>query len=93
MSRPTADELDTALKKAGEMREQDKDEYYIAKSLLSHNYRIHFLEKVLTACEHYLHSGQGSKEHQILVKAISEAKKTESRPGDEPSQSGGDILL
>jgi hypothetical protein len=81
MGRPTEAELETALARAARMRERDEDEYFLAKSLLSHNYRLHMLQKVLEAAKHYLHSGLAPHEHAELVKAIAAAEKAANPAG------------
>ncbi|MCK5881852.1 MAG: hypothetical protein KAG18_08245 [Sinobacterium sp.] len=81
MSMPTDQELDSALTKAKEMREQGEDDDFIAKAFLSHHYRLVRLEHVMEAAGHFLHSGSAPREHQLLIKAIDEAKAAEYRPG------------
>jgi hypothetical protein len=93
MSRPTVDELEIALRRAALLREQNKDEHFLGKALLNHNYRLHLLEHVLRAAKIYLHSGEGAREHSELLKAIAEAEKAETRPGDEPRLGNQDIVI
>ena len=75
------------------LHEQSQDEYFLGKSLLNHNYRLNLLEHVLHAAKLYLHSGNGAREHSDLLKAIEDAEKSESRPGDEPHLENQDIVL
>jgi len=75
MGVPTSQELEQALTTAAIMREQGNDPDFIAKSLLNLNYQHHLLEKVLQLSKLYLHSGQGSHEHSLLLKAIEEAEQ------------------
>jgi hypothetical protein len=82
MGVPSKEELDCALKEAIRMREQGEDPYYLAKSLLNHNYRIDTLEKVLHAAELYLQSGQAGHEHGQLVLAIEAAKRAKADSND-----------
>ena len=81
MGKPTKSELAVALAEAARMRERAEDEHYVAKALLSHNYRIHVLERVLDAAKHYLHSGLAPFEHAELVKAITAADKAANPAG------------
>jgi len=78
MPKPTDDELETALQKAVEMRENDDDPFNIAKCLLSHNYRIKHLEDVLAIADRYCNMGMAQRELTHLVRAIDKAKNTES---------------
>ena len=82
MSRPTEEELTLALEEAAKMRESGNDDYFIAKSLLNMNYRLEALEDVLSKVKHYLHSGHGSREHTLLVKAIEKAEKADAYLGE-----------
>ena len=84
MSRPTAEELAEALAEAGRMREHDEDPHHVAKALLNHNYRIQYMEAVLEAAKHYLHSGNGPHEHTVLLKAIDKADAANRMLGTEP---------
>lgn len=77
MSRPTSEELKIALEEAAHLREHNKDEFFVGKSLLNLNYRIYYLEKVLTAAKEYLHTGFGSKEQTDLLHAIEKADKAD----------------
>ena len=83
MGKPTAEELETALRHAALMREQGEDVYFIAKSLLNLNYRVGCLEEVMDKAKLYLHSGEAAVEHALLVTAIEEAEKASLAPGEE----------
>jgi len=83
MSKPTKQELEAALTLARQMREQGKDPMFIAKSLLSHHYRIGYLEEVMLAVEMYLRSGMAETEHQHLLKAVEQARQAEARTAQE----------
>ena len=74
MGKPTAEELDEAIKEAQRMREQGADPHYVAKALLNLNYQNGFLVGVLHAAESYLQSGMAEREHAQLVKAIEKAR-------------------
>ena len=92
MSMPTEQELEHALNCAKTMRETNQDCDFMAKSLLSHNYRLKLLHHVLEAAGHYLHSGNGSKEHTDLIKTIEAAKKAEYQPGQDQDHSN-DLVI
>lgn len=84
MSRPTEEELSIALQQAKRLRESGADEFHLAKTVLNLDYRIRALEQVLDKTKRYLHSGQGSHEHTLLLKAIENAEKAEAFLGEEP---------
>ena len=77
MSKPTDEELSKALKMAIQMDEQEVDHFFVAKSLLSHNYRIGYLEQVLKLADRYLNMGMAERQRMELVKAIEKAKDAE----------------
>jgi len=89
MSKPTEEELTAALSLAREMREQGKDPHFIARSLLSHHYRIGYLEEVLHAVERFLHSGMAETEHQHLLKTVERARQAELRTAQQESSDLG----
>ena len=74
MGTPTKEELDTAIKEVIRMRESGDDPLFVAKTLLHHHWLLEQMEKVVKAADLYLHSGHGSREHTMLVKAIENAK-------------------
>lgn len=75
MSKPNPQELERALAAAKEMREQEKDHDFIAKSLLNCHYQSTYLQLVLHAAEHYINSGLGEREHTRLIQAMSKARE------------------
>ena len=81
MGKPTAQELEAALNEAARLRESGRDEHFLGKALLNHNYRLDLLEQVLTRAKIYLRSGEGSREHTMLVKAIEKAEAAAREPG------------
>jgi len=89
MPKPTDEELETALKKAVEMREINDDPFNMAKCLLSHNYRIKHLEDVLAIADRYCNMGMAQRELTHLVKAIDKAKNTESYTSQSTQQPFG----
>lgn len=78
MSKPTEEELETALKMAAHMRDKEIDPFFIAKSLLSHNYRIKYLEDILKSADRYINHGMSEQERTHLIRTIEKAKDAES---------------
>ena len=89
MPQPTQQELDVAIKMAIQMREKKLDPFNIAKCLLSHNYRIKYLEMVLTAADRYLNMGMSEQERKRLLHAIRKAKDLESYTAQDEQKSFG----
>jgi hypothetical protein len=79
MSKPTENEMQTALDEAAYMREHSNDPRYLAKTLLNMNYRLKYLEKVFKAAERYLYFGMEDAEHQRLLKEMEHARSEELR--------------
>lgn len=75
MGTPNRKEFEEALAEAARMREQGEDPHHVAKALLNLNYRLHALENVLEAAQHFLHSGLAPHEHTELLKAIAAAER------------------
>ena len=86
MSKPTEEELAEAVTEAARMREQGEDSHFLAKSLLSLNYRMRYLQRVLQAADTFLHYGQEAKLHGELLRAIEDAKRVEE---ELPEPEGG----
>jgi hypothetical protein len=78
MTRPTEDELNSALAMAAQMRDKDLDPFLIAKSLLSENYRARCLQEVLVAADRYINMGMADSERTQLIRAIKKAKEMEA---------------
>lgn len=78
MSKPTEEELESALKMAAQMRDEKIDPFFIAKSLLSHNYRIKYLEEIMHVADRYINLGMSEQEKTHLIRAIEKAKDAES---------------
>ena len=78
MSKPTEEELESALKMAAQMRDEKIDPFFIAKSLLSHNYRIKYLEEIMHAADRYINRGMSEQEKTHLIRTIEKAKDAES---------------
>ncbi len=77
MGIPTREQLLQALDTAVKMRESGEDKNFVAKSLLSLNYRFEKAVHVIDILKVYLHSGSGGTEHAKLVKAIHEFEKAQ----------------
>jgi hypothetical protein len=78
MPKPTDEELQAAIQKAIEMREQNDDPFNLAKCLLSHNFRMKHMEEVLKSADRYINMGMSEQERTQLIRAITKAKDTES---------------
>lgn len=78
MSKPTEEELATALKMAAHMRDKKIDPFFIAKTLLSHNYRMKYLEEIMQAADRYINHGMSEREKTHLTRIIEKAKDAES---------------
>lgn len=79
MSKPTADELDHAIRKAITMKETGEDPDFLAKTLLNHHYRIRYLEEVLAAADRFMNHGMAEQERLHLLKSIDKAREAEYR--------------
>jgi hypothetical protein len=77
MGIPTREQLLQALDVAVKMREKGEDDNFIAKSLLSLNYRFEKATHVIDTLKVYLHSGSGGTEHAKLIKAIRDFEKAQ----------------
>ena len=89
MAKPSEEELDGAIKMAIQMREKRIDPFFVAKTLLSHNYRIKHLEEVLRAADRYLNMGMSERERTNLLSAINKAKDAESHTAQQEQKSFG----
>lgn len=89
MAKPSEKELDSAIKMAIQMREKRIDPFFVAKTLLSHNYRIKHLEEVLRAADRYMNMGMSERERTQLLMAIEKAKAAESHTSQQERESFG----
>lgn len=89
MPKPTEEEVESALKMAIQMREKWVDPFFVAKTLLSHNYRIKYLEDVLRAADRYVNMGMSERERTHLLRAIEKAKDAESHTSQQERASFG----
>ncbi len=78
MAKPTEEELNAALKMAAQMRDKNIDPFFIAKALLSHNYRIKYLEEILHAADRYINRGMSEQDKMHLRRTIEKIKDAES---------------
>lgn len=86
MGVPRKEELETALAEAARMREQGEDPAFLAKALFNHHYRLGLMEDVLVAAKRYLHSGESSRAHSELQRAIDRAERAKAvAPENEPA--------
>jgi len=79
MSKPSDEELKTALRRAMIMKEQSDDPDFLAKSLLNHHYRLGYLLDVLQAADRYLNHGMAEHEHTNLLRLINKANTAEDQ--------------
>ncbi len=79
MSKPTDDELKTALRSAIAMKEQGEDPQFIAKSLINLQYRMRFYEELLQVADRYLNHGQAEHERMKLLSCINKISEIEAR--------------
>lgn len=75
MGKPTEAELNQAIATAIAMRESGHDQDHVAKALLSLNYRMQKMERLLEATKRYLHAGQSATDHRTLLQAVQAAEK------------------
>lgn len=89
MSKPSNEELETALKMAASMRDKKIDPFFIAKALLSHNYRIKYLEEILQSADRYINRGMSEQEKTHLIRTIQKVKDAESFTSGQGTESFG----
>lgn len=89
MSKPTDIELKTALIAAATMKEHNKDPFFLAKSLLNHNYRLKIYEDLLQAADTYINHGQADQQRMKLLKCIEKIKAAELRTANIDSKNLG----
>ncbi|MDP2227961.1 MAG: hypothetical protein Q8J78_10865 [Moraxellaceae bacterium] len=88
MGKPTDTELGQAIQAAIVMRENGNDPDFVAKSLLSLNYRMQKMERLLTATKRFLHAGQSSTDHRALLQVLAAAEKANADDSDPDFSSG-----
>lgn len=89
MSKPTEIELKTSLVAAATMKEHNKDPFFIAKTLLNHNYRLRFYEELLKYADLYMNHGQSEQDRMKLLRCIEKVKDAESlSANDTPDEFG-----
>lgn len=77
--KPTDGELEMAIIAAEELWQSGHDEHHLAKTLLYLYQRLDALEKVRTAAENCLRSGQEASRQEELRHAIEAAERVERR--------------
>ena len=83
MSKPTELQLNIALTTAIEMKEQNNDPDFLAKSLLNHHYHLRYLNEVLQAADRFMNHGMAEHERMHLLHCIEEAKQAEYKASGE----------
>jgi len=89
MSKPTDIELKTALIAAATMKEHNKDPFFLAKSLLNHNFRLKHYEELLKIADHYINHGQADQQRMELLKCIEKCNDIEARNSKIDSENFG----
>jgi len=89
MSKPSNEELEAALKMAANMRDKKIDPFFVAKALLSHNYRIKYLEEILSSADRYINRGMSEQEKTHLIRTIQKIKDAESFTSGQEADSFG----
>ena len=89
MSKPTNEELKTALTAAIDMKEHDNDPYFVAKALLNLQYRMRYYEELMSIADRYANLGQAEHEHTLLLKQIDKIKDVEMYTGKYDLESFG----
>jgi hypothetical protein len=86
--KPTVEELRQALAEAERLRETNRDERFLAKSLLYQHARLEQLEEVRRRAERLVNLGQDEHEHAQLIRALEAARKAEERAQGESGNFG-----
>jgi hypothetical protein len=89
MGKPTNEELQQAITTAIAMRESGHDQDHVAKTLLSLNYRMQKMERLLDVLKRYLHAGQSATDHRTLLLAIQAAEKANAADDNDDGPSFG----
>jgi len=89
MSKPSEAELQKALRAAIEMKEQNHDVDFMAKTLLNHHYRLHYLEDVLKAADLYMNHGMSEQDQMHLLRSIEKAREAEYRTANKADEHFG----
>lgn len=93
MGKPTDTELQQAIAAAIAMRESGHDADHVAKALLSLNYRMQKMEKLLEATKRYLHAGQNATDHRTLLQAVQAAEKANAEMEEDENPEFGEGRL
>jgi hypothetical protein len=81
MGKPSKVELESAFQEAKRLIWQEKDRYFLAKSLLALHDQTEELTRILTASEALLRSGHSTAVHRKLISAINAYRNLQS-PGN-----------
>ena len=79
MSKPTEIELKTALVAAATMKEHDKDPFFVAKTLLNHNFRLKHYVELLKVADRFMNHGQADQVRMELMRCIEKVKSIEEQ--------------
>ncbi|MGD8572419.1 MAG: hypothetical protein PVG89_04055 [Gammaproteobacteria bacterium] len=78
MGKPTKAELEAAFQEAKRLIWHDKDQHFLAKSLLALHDQTEELNKIVTASETLLRSGHSTSAHRKLISAINAYRNLQS---------------
>jgi len=70
MAKPTKDELESAFQEAKHLIWQEQDRFFLAKTLFALHDKYEELNKVVTACDHYIRSGFSTTAHRGIISAV-----------------------
>ena len=93
MGKPTEAELHQAIATAIAMRESGHDQDHVAKALLSLNYRMQKMERLLEATKRYLHAGQSATDHRTLLLAVQATEKANAADEEDDTPGFGEGRL
>ncbi|MGD8568223.1 MAG: hypothetical protein PVJ39_09060 [Gammaproteobacteria bacterium] len=78
MGKPSKVELESAFQEAKRLIWQEKDQHFLAKSLLALHDQTEQLTRILTASESLLRSGHSTSAHRKLISAINSYRNLQS---------------
>lgn len=82
MTKPSDNEINTAIQQAEQMRIQNDDAHHVAKVLLHLNNKAKILDKIFHASDAYVNHGGFPQQHAELARALEEIKKLEMTERD-----------
>lgn len=89
MSKPAEIELKTALVAAATMKEHNRDQFFVAKTLLNHHYRLKYYEELQKAADRYMNHGQADRERMNLLNNIEKIKTMERKLDNDDTEDFG----